>query len=324
MKIVISGPAAVYDNSDQEVLDSTLFKSLEGIRSEESCIEYLDDKLSDIGLVGGYLEFIYDEPSQRLRILTVYHSPRELKKKELKSLVEETTGQWSDGIGEGGFEAETRLGIRLDPFPIMADVKLDDVRAEQIEDGVIVKKPRKSPLFNVIKKGDTAKLRALLIKGEDIAVRDRFKQTPLLAAVRANLPEAVALLIDAGAELNLYDKIATTPAQHAAMFGLTPILQQLLTAGADPDFCPDVECYGHHPLHIACNRGQFEAVKLLVEHGANVNLQCRAGYSAIMYLKANHLDIARFLVEHGANTELVNRFGKGMNTELKEALSRPM
>lgn len=324
MKITISGPAAVYDIEDQEILDSAVLQLLQGTRSEDSCVEYLDDKLSDIGLVGGYLEFAYDEPSQRLRIVTVYHSPRELKTKELKKLVEETRGQWSDGIGEGGFEAETRLGIRLDPFPTMADVKLDDVRAEQIDDGVIVKKPRKSPLFNVIKKGDISKLRMLLSQGEDIGARDQLKRTPLLAAVAAKSPEAVALLIDARAELNISDKIGTTPVTYAAMFGLTEILQQLLTAGADPNYCSEHEAYAHYPLHLACNRGQFEAVKLLVEQGAHVNLQCRSGYSAIMHLKANHLEIAKFLVEHGANTELVNRFGKGMDAELKKALGGPM
>ncbi len=91
-----------------------------------------------------------------------------------------------------------------------------------------------------------------------------------------------------------------------------------------PFFILEHDAYAHYPLHLACNRGQFEAVKLLVEHGAHINLQCRCKYSAIMHLKANHLEIAKFLVEHGANTELVNQFGKGMDAELKKALGGPV
>jgi len=322
MKISISGPAAAFDANDNEITRVAKLKQFAGVKSDDSCVEYLDETLAEIGLVGGHLEFVYDKESKRLRILTVYHSPRKLKKKELQQLVEETRGQWSDGIGEGGFDAELDDGVHLDPFPMMSDVDLDDVSVEQFDDGVKVKKPRESPLFNAAKKGDATKLKSLLDGGEKVNARDRERKTPLLEAVLANQPLAASVLIDAGAELNASDKHGSTPVLRAAMHGYIEILERLLKAGADPNYCDPNDYAEHPPLHIACNRGHLDAVRLLVQHGAEVNYQCKSGgYSAIMHLKAANVDIAKYLVENGADTELMNLFDKGMDADLKRALA---
>lgn len=321
MRISISGPAAAFDSNDEEITAAAALKRFAGVKSDASCVEFLDEKLADIGLIGGHLEFVYDDESQRLRILTVYHSPRTLKPKELKQLVEETRGQWSDGIGEGDFGNDLEEGVHLDPYPMLTDIDLNDISVEQIDDGVKVKKPRKSPLFNAAKKGDIAKLKKLLASGEDVNSRDRNRSTPLLEAVRANQAEAVGVLIEAGAELNAGDKYGATPVFTAATHGSIEVLERLLQAGADPNYCDPNDYSEHPPLHMACNRKHFEAVKLLVQHGADVNYQCSGGgYSAIMHLDADDVEMARFLVDNGARTDLKNLFAKGMNGKLKEAL----
>jgi hypothetical protein len=318
MKISISGHAAAFNDNDVEITTATTLRELAGVKSDDSCVDYLDEALAEIGLVGGHLEFVYDEESNRLRILTVYHSPRKLNQKELQQLVEETQAQWSDGIGESDFGVD---GVHLDAFPILADVDLDDVSVEQIDDGVKVAKLRKSPLFNVAKRGDGTKLQRLLAGGEDVDARDRERNTPLLAAVSANQPAAASVLIDAGAELNVGNKHGFTPVCIAATQGYVEILERLLKAGADANYCDPNDYSEHPPLHMACNRGYFAAVRLLVEHGADVNYQCNGGgYSAIMHLKADKVEIARYLVANGADTDLVNLFDKGMDADLKRAL----
>jgi len=73
---------------------------------------------------------------------------------------------------------------------------------------------------------------------------------------------------------------------------------------------------------MACNRHQLPAVKLLVEYGADVNFACESGYTALMHLKPDDMEIARFLVEKGADIHAVNPFlKKGIDGKLKSALT---
>src|SRR5205085_956229 len=96
MKITISGPAAAYaSDSEDEITGAEALRGFSGVRSAATCVDYLDESLGRIGLIGGFLEFVFDETDQRLRIRTEYHSPRELKPREIARLVEQTRAQWS-------------------------------------------------------------------------------------------------------------------------------------------------------------------------------------------------------------------------------------
>jgi uncharacterized protein len=151
MRITLKGPAAAIGMDDQPITEAIQLRKFSGLKSEDSCIDYFAEPLSDTYFEGGHLEFVFDESLQRLAIQTVYHTPRELKKKELKALIDETCGQWSDGIGENGIEVQDAPGIYL-----MAVFPLDESNftVEQVDDGVVVKTPRKSPLFAAAKSGD--------------------------------------------------------------------------------------------------------------------------------------------------------------------------
>ena len=131
----------------------------------------------------------------------------------------------------------------------------------------------------------------------------------------------VRLLIERGAQLDRANKWGVTPVVSAATSGFTQVLEALLQAGAKPDYCDPNDYHEHPPLHMACNRRHADAVRLLVEHGANVNLACSSGYTALMHLKEDDVEIASYLVAHGANTEAINAFNKGMNLALKKALA---
>ncbi|MDX1928283.1 MAG: ankyrin repeat domain-containing protein [Pirellulaceae bacterium] len=319
MRITLRGPAMAVGADDQPITDAKLLRQFSGLKSGESCVEYFTQPLNEIHFEGGQLEFVFDESLQQLAIQTVYFTPRELKKKDLKALIDETCGQWSDGIGENGLMAQENPEIYL-----MAVFPLNDSNfsVEQIDDGTVVKAPRKSPLFAAAMKGDTAKLKKLLSTGEDVHARDRERATPLIVAVQNNQLEAVQLLIDAKSELNTGNKMGSTAVLIAAMFGRAEILEALLKAGADPNYCDPNDYSEHPPLHLACNRGQFDCVKLLVQYGASINYQCRGGgYSAIMHLSEKHVDIARFLIEHGADVSLKSLMGTGVKPQLLEALS---
>jgi hypothetical protein len=253
VKITISGPVAVMDEKQGvEVLDSQILKKFDGLQSDESCVDYLDEGLVDIGLIGGHLQLVFDEPSQRLRVCTIYHSPRALKKKELKELVDYTRGQCSDGIGENGIESgDENLFIDMSPLALYDE----EFQVEQIDDGVKVAKPRKSPLFAAVMKNDVAKIAKLLDVGEDINFRDRHKQTPLSVAVDENKIEAARLLIERGADLTVC-ACSFTPLASAATMGHLEILTSLLEAGADPNYCDPRPNMDYFTLKMACNRSQ--------------------------------------------------------------------
>ncbi|MFO0944188.1 MAG: ankyrin repeat domain-containing protein [Pirellulales bacterium] len=320
MRITLKGPGVAVGADDEPISDVDLLRKFSGVKSAESCVEYFSEPLSEIYFEGGYLEFDFDEALQQLAIKTVYHTPRELKKKEMNALIDQTIGQWSDGIGENGIEAQ------VDPVVyLMAVFPLEEssFSVEQVDDGVVVKAPRKSPLFAAAKSGDTGKIEKLLSAGEDVNARDREKSTPLIVAVQHNQLEAVRVLIAAKSAMNTGNKFGSTPVLIAAMHGHTEILEVLLKAGADPNYCDPKDYSEHPPLHLACNREQFTCVKMLVQHGASVNYQCRdGGYSAIMHLKQKHVEIARFLIEHGANLTLKSLMGTGVDPKLFAALQQ--
>jgi len=55
------------------------------------------------------------------------------------------------------------------------------------------------------------------------------------------------------------------------------------------------------PLHLAAEEGHIEAVKLLVDSGADINATDRWGGTPLQgSLKHNHTQIAKFLKKHGA------------------------
>lgn len=59
---------------------------------------------------------------------------------------------------------------------------------------------------------------------------------------------------------------------------------------------------GIPPVYVACDYGNFDAVKMLVEHGANVNAVTNDGNSALLICCVeNRYEIAKYLLEHKAN-----------------------
>src|SRR5688572_29312788 len=97
--IIISGPAQAFAKNPRgrdPITDRETLARFHGLASEQACADLFDDPpLSKIGLSGGRLRFVLDGESNALRIVTAYHTPRQLTDAETKLLVEETTSQWS-------------------------------------------------------------------------------------------------------------------------------------------------------------------------------------------------------------------------------------
>ena len=135
MQISIRGPLVVLSERNQEPLSSPVkLRKLNRLVSEDSCVNYLTDRLSDLDLQNGHIQFSFD--ASEIEVVTNYQSARELSKKELNALASERIGQWTDGTGEGEFDAfENERGM---VFDLLSEVT-KAVEAEQISEAVAKK-----------------------------------------------------------------------------------------------------------------------------------------------------------------------------------------
>jgi hypothetical protein len=318
MRIVISGAAAAFDSSKNPITDANELRKLDGlVAGDEICSDYLDGELDEIGLTEGTVKVAYDSGENRLRVVTEYRSPRKLKKKELQALADYTQGQWSDGIGEGGFDDYAdETGITIDVFP--SDSLGEPLSIEQVDDGVKSPRPKRaSPLLKAAESGDLDKIQNLLAKGEDINCRNKFNWTPLICAIRCKQTEAALLLIEQGADVSLqarWEGGEQSAIEWAAMQGDLRVLRQLIAAGADVDMREEG---GMTPAMIAANRGYIELLQALIDAGCKLNLQDAGGRTALMYADLERPDIAELLLKNGADPKIRNQEGR---TAAEEAL----
>jgi ankyrin repeat protein len=140
---------------------------------------------------------------------------------------------------------------------------------------------------------------------------------PLMAAVQGYRPRTdphavVRLLIERGADVNAAEEDGRTALYVAAQTPDTEILRLLLEAGADVNaWC----WYGRTALMEAAHSGRYANVALLLAHGADVNAKAFAppgaeycgGTTAL--IQSEPLDVARLLLEHGADVDIVDDAG---------------
>lgn len=162
--------------------------------------------------------------------------------------------------------------------------------------------------LKAVTEGDAAKVRELLKKNPSLAkTKGQDGVSALLQAVYRSRNEIVSLLLASGIELDIYEASAT---------GRAGRVRSLLKANPDlaNAFAPD----GFTPLGLAAFFGHVEAVKVLLDGGAQVNASSRNALKAVPLRSAavaGHLDIARLLIARGAD---VNAKGEGGQTPLHE------
>ena len=119
----------------------------------------------------------------------------------------------------------------------------------------------------------------------------------------------IQMLIDRGFDINSQNPICSKRArnksflQKACQCGKMEAIELLLQNGADVNLPPDGEG-GETALQYACERGDLNLAKLLLQHGADVNPSPNedGGRTALQYAcaKAN-IDLIKVLLAHGAD-----------------------
>jgi hypothetical protein len=195
MRISFRLPGYVYDEqTDQVVTDPSALSALNGWHYDEDCIyNYLGMELVDQGVVGGIIRLTW--MSERgLEVITDFWAPDSLQSSAIKQLRDQTAGQLSDGIGEGGFE----IALKGRKMVIVADTDRP-LDVEQVYDGKPI--PKVSRIAQTARDGNIPLLEDAIASGEAIDSEIQGYSGLHLAIIYGQV-NAALLLISKGANVN--------------------------------------------------------------------------------------------------------------------------
>ncbi|XP_076288512.1 transient receptor potential cation channel subfamily A member 1-like [Lasioglossum baleicum] len=156
-----------------------------------------------------------------------------------------------------------------------------------------------TPLHSAVK-GKQMEMAKLLIKyGANVNVKDGKGRTPIVYAIENRDTEMTKLLLTNGADIKEDPSLLCTAAGNGSL----KIVQDLLKYGADVNMLNSSR-FGSDltPLHSAVKTYQVEVAKLLINHGANVNVKDSEGRTSIFYaIQYRDTKFTKLLLTNGAD-----------------------
>ena len=157
-------------------------------------------------------------------------------------------------------------------------------------------------LEEYIATADLNRLNDLLLRDPALAkATTSLKVSPLMLSCYYKKPQVADLLLKYVDEISLFE---------ASAVGKFDVVAHLLYTY--PDAVNDYADDGFTPLGLACYFGQLEVARFLVLKGADVNLSSNNGFHVFPIHSAaagNYTDIARMLIEHGAQVNVRQQAG---------------
>ncbi|MGD8328504.1 MAG: ankyrin repeat domain-containing protein [Acidobacteriota bacterium] len=164
-----------------------------------------------------------------------------------------------------------------------------------------------APVADAAMRGDTDTVRALLRDGADVNAAQGDGMSALHWAAQNGDGDMLEVLLYAGANVGATTRLGGyTPLHLAARAGMGATVAGLLEAGADAGRYTDT---GVTALHLAAEAGSVAAVSALIEAGVDVDVRDQgAERTPLMFAAAyNRLDAMRVLLDAGADVSLQTR-----------------
>lgn len=190
-------------------------------------------------------------------------------------------------------------------------------------------------LVEAVQRGDAEAVKLLIAKNPELLQqRGPGGESPLLAAMYLGKAAMVELLLNLGVSVNVHEAAALgdgeytayllqeqpelteaysfdgwTPLHLAAFFGGEEAASALIQLGADVNSV-STNRLANRPIHAAAAGRKFALVKLLLENGADPNVQQEGGWTPL-HLAVNNYDheMVRLLLEHDADPRHKNEEG---------------
>jgi len=190
--------------------------------------------------------------------------------------------------------------------------------------------------FEAATGGDVSKVRAMLQMDPSLArAKDENGVSVIMKATYYGKKDVVGALLESGVELDVFEAAATGrverlmnlierdpaltntyspdgfhPLGFAVFFGQPEAVKALLNAGADVNL-PSRESMKVTPLASAAAAKQTEIARMLIAHGANVNARAAGGHVPLHEAAANgNVELVKLLIEHGADVNAKTDDGK--------------
>lgn len=156
--------------------------------------------------------------------------------------------------------------------------------------------------FSAIERDLSGEVATLVSQGFDPNTLNPKGTHPLILAVRAGSLKVVdVLLADPKIDINVLTEQGESPLMLAALAGYTDVCQKLIDMGAD------INKPGWTALHYAATGGSAPIVKMLLEHHAYVDTESPNGSTPLMMAaKYGTADAVRALLDGGADAMIKN------------------
>lgn len=159
--------------------------------------------------------------------------------------------------------------------------------------------------FSALGRDDAAQVKALLRRGFDPNSVNPQGEYALLLALRTGAWQVAQLLIaQSSTRVEVRSATDESPLMLAAIKGQLAVCQQLIARDAD------VNKPGWTPLHYAASSGNSAVIELLLDHYAYIDAASPNGSTPLMMAAMyGSLDAVRALLQAGADPALKNALG---------------
>ncbi|MGL5813693.1 MAG: ankyrin repeat domain-containing protein [Aeromonas sp.] len=175
-------------------------------------------------------------------------------------------------------------------------------------------------VLDAIQRGDEAAARRQIEQGVNLNIQGEEGITPLLWLVYETKDhKAVKLALKVGADPNYKNGFGENIVSSVAGSKFPELLDVVLDAGGDPNSLGE---NGVPAIFNAIGEARWADIKLLVEHGADLNLVDGPGRNSALYgAFINQYEVVYWLLQHGADFRQRSSVGADLAYIVDDSLS---